>query len=90
MVLQERGADHRLLWSAGLRSSRLQTSYEPTDSSFNGRRHPVIRTCRQASSDGFADIVQSLSLRPPLGDAADNRRALGHEHAGFIGLKGHE
>jgi len=57
---------------------------------FNGRRHPVSRSCRQATSDCFADIVESLGFRPSLGDAAWNRRALGYEHAGFIGLQRHE
>ena len=56
---------------------------------FNGWRHPVSRTCRQASSDCFADIVESLGFRPSLGDAAGNRRALGYEHAGFIGFQRH-
>lgn len=56
----------------------------------NGRRHSVGRASRQATSDCFADIVESFGLGPSLGDAAGNRRALGDEHAGFIGLQGHE
>jgi hypothetical protein len=42
---------------------------------------------RKAASDSFADIIQSLGLGPPLRDAAGNRWALGHEHAGFAGLE---
>ena len=57
---------------------------------FNGRRHPVSRPCRQATRDRFADIVESLGFRPPLGDAAGNRRALGYKHAGFIVFQRHE
>ncbi len=56
----------------------------------NGRRHPVSRARRQATSDCFADIVESLGFRPSLGDAAGNRRALGYEHTGFIGFQRHE
>ncbi len=54
---------------------------------FNRRRHPVSGTCRKAASDGFADIFESLGFGPSLGDAAGNRRALGYEHAGFVGLQ---
>ena len=50
----------------------------------------VWRLNSQASSDRFADIVQGLGFRRALGDAAVNRRALGYEHAGFVGLKRHE
>ena len=57
---------------------------------FNGRRHPVSRTCRQASGDGFSDVVESLGFRPSLGDAAGDRWAFGDQHAGFIGLQRHK
>ena len=50
----------------------------------------MSRTCRQATGDGFADIVESLGLRPSLRDTTGNRRAFGYEHAGFVGLQRHE
>ena len=52
---------------------------------FNGWRHPVSRARRQATGDGFADILEGLGIRPSLGDAVGNRRALGYQHAGFAG-----
>src|ERR1017187_3365463 len=55
-----------------------------------GRRHPMSRACRQATSDCFADIVEGLGFRSSLGDAAGNRRALDYEHAGFIRLQRHK
>ena len=50
----------------------------------------MSRTSREATGNCFADIGESFGLGPSLGDAAGNRRALGYEHAGFIGLQGHE
>jgi hypothetical protein len=56
----------------------------------NGRGHSVSRTSREATGNCFADIGESFGLGPSLRDAARNRRALGYEHAGVIGLQGHE
>lgn len=46
--------------------------------------------CFETPSDGFANVVQRLGLRAPLGDAARNGRALRNEHAGLVGLQRHE
>jgi hypothetical protein len=53
---------------------------------FDGQRHSMSRACLKASGDSFADVVKGFGLCPSLRNAAGNRRALGHEHPGFVGL----
>ena len=50
----------------------------------------MSRACLETTSNGLADVIQGLSLRASLGDAARNGRALRNEHASLVGLQRHE
>ena len=56
-------------------------------SDFDRRRHSMRCARLQASSDGFADIIQGLGFCASLGGAAGNRRTFGNEHSGFVWLQ---
>jgi preprotein translocase subunit SecA len=57
---------------------------------FNCQRHAMSRACFETPRNGLADVIEGLSVRGSLGDAARNGRVLRNEHAGLVGLQRHE
>ena len=79
---------HRPLPREGGQSRHLRRNLNFSD--LNCQRHATSRACFETPSNGFADVVQGLGFRAPLGNAARNGRALRNKHAGLVRFQRHE